>query len=519
MCYQRTKNFDKLSFLYLITGNLDKLQKMTKIAAVRKDISSQFLGALYLGDVEERIKLLKSCDQLLLAYLTAATHGVKDEAVDLVEHCGPSLPKVNPKAALLRPPVPISQAETNWPLLTVSKSFFEGSAAKSKYNTIAVTEEDASLEVIGGEGWDADLELDDEEHQAAAKEKQEDDDDVGWDVGDEDLELPPDLAVTSDKDDAFFVCPTYGNPDYKQWVNSSPLVIDHVLAGSFRTAFNLLHEQIGVRDFEPFRQIFLTSFSQARTVYSPLPLAPPLFVYPHRSVQEATKTPYPAALHKLPELIENLQSGYQLTTVGKFSEAVDKFRALMLTVPLLVVETKQDFAEAKQLLNICKEYVLALQMEIVRKDLPKGTIEEQLRVCELSAYFTHCNLQPVHEILTLRTAVNLFFKMKNYRTASSFARRLLELGPRPEVAQQARKILQACEKKQDDEHRIAYDERNPFNICGYSYTPIYRGSPEDRCSYCNATYIPEYKGKVCNVCKVGEIGRVASGLRISLERF
>ena len=31
MAYQRTKNFDKLSFLYLITGNLEKLGKMTKI--------------------------------------------------------------------------------------------------------------------------------------------------------------------------------------------------------------------------------------------------------------------------------------------------------------------------------------------------------------------------------------------------------------------------------------------------------------------------------------------------------
>ena len=29
----------------------------------------------------------------------------------------------------------------------------------------------------------------------------------------------------------------------------------------------------------------------------------------------------------------------------------------------------------------------------------------------MAAYFTHCNLQPVHQILTLRTAVNLFFKV------------------------------------------------------------------------------------------------------------
>lgn len=59
MCYQRTKSFDKLSFLYLITGNLEKLRKMTNIAEIRKDTSGQFLGALVLGDVQERIKILK----------------------------------------------------------------------------------------------------------------------------------------------------------------------------------------------------------------------------------------------------------------------------------------------------------------------------------------------------------------------------------------------------------------------------------------------------------------------------
>jgi coatomer protein complex subunit alpha (xenin) len=58
IAYQRTKNFDRLSFLYLITGNTEKLRKMLKIAEIRKDTSSQFHNALYLGDVAERIKIL-----------------------------------------------------------------------------------------------------------------------------------------------------------------------------------------------------------------------------------------------------------------------------------------------------------------------------------------------------------------------------------------------------------------------------------------------------------------------------
>lgn len=46
LAYQRTNNFEKLSFLYLITGNITKLEKMLKIAGVRKDISGQFHNAL-----------------------------------------------------------------------------------------------------------------------------------------------------------------------------------------------------------------------------------------------------------------------------------------------------------------------------------------------------------------------------------------------------------------------------------------------------------------------------------------
>jgi coatomer protein complex subunit alpha (xenin) len=56
LAYQRTKNFEKLSFLYLVTGNVDKLQKMMKIAEIRKDTNGHYQTALFLGDVNERVK-------------------------------------------------------------------------------------------------------------------------------------------------------------------------------------------------------------------------------------------------------------------------------------------------------------------------------------------------------------------------------------------------------------------------------------------------------------------------------
>lgn len=49
MSYQKTKEFECLSFLYLITGNTDKLRKMQKIAEMRGDVMSCVHNALFLG--------------------------------------------------------------------------------------------------------------------------------------------------------------------------------------------------------------------------------------------------------------------------------------------------------------------------------------------------------------------------------------------------------------------------------------------------------------------------------------
>ena len=61
-CYQKLKQFDKLSFLYLSTGDHSKLARMAKIAEHRGDFTSRFQNALYLGEVEDRIQMFKEID-------------------------------------------------------------------------------------------------------------------------------------------------------------------------------------------------------------------------------------------------------------------------------------------------------------------------------------------------------------------------------------------------------------------------------------------------------------------------
>lgn len=510
MCYQRTKNFEKLAFLYLVTGNFDKLKKMTKIAEIRKDFSAQYQGSLLIGDIVEMSRVLKTAGQNFLANNCLAIHNIEQQ-----NELNSNANNNSEEAVYLCPPIPVHKVANNWPLLTVTKSFFDGVSAlgaKGQVNTALVMEDDGPTV----DGWESE----DEEGNIISKDANSNDVDsnnlgegeAGW--GDLDLQLPPELDQKNDMSArSGFVPPTRGTPMTKIWERDSKFVVDHVLAGSFNSAFDLLHKQIGVIKFDYYKQLFLNIYSCSRLSLPLLPNLDCIYNHPLRSTKE--NFPLPAIVVKLADLIHHLQMGYQLTTAGKFQDAIPKLQMILRSVPLLLVQTRKDESEARELINICRNYILGLKMETERKSLPKSTPVEQKRVCELAAYFTHCNLQPKHQILTLRAALNMFFKAKNYKTASAFGRRLVELGPDPEVAQQARKILQACANNLQDEFTINYDEHNPFTICAFSFTPIYRGKPEIKCPFCNACYHPKFKDVLCNVCEVAQIDKDCTGLRIS----
>uniref|UniRef100_A0A2S2PGV4 Coatomer subunit alpha n=1 Tax=Schizaphis graminum TaxID=13262 RepID=A0A2S2PGV4_SCHGA len=531
MCYQRTKNFDKLSFLYLITGNLDKLRKMMKIAEIRKDVSGHYQGALLLGDCHERIKILNELGHKSLAYLTAATHGLDAEAETIKEGYEGNLPTVTAGAKLLRPPAPVSQAESNWPLLTVSKGFFEGailSAGKASGLIDTAIGEDVAVEE---EGWGAEADLglegrispthSEAEEEAASAAAADGGGEDGWDVGDEEVELPPEVLVSRQQDSDYFVAPQPAACPSLAWSANSQLAIDHVKSGDFENAFRLLNEQIGVTNFGPLKNLFMDSYLKSCTSYTPLPTHPSLFVYPNRNWKDGggKGNNKPVLDIKLEQLLGELQACYQLTTAGKFPETVAKFRSILMSVPLLCVDTKQEVNEVVQLVHICKEYLVGLVMETARKEHPKTTAEDQKRIAEMVAYFTHCDLQMSHKILTLRTAINVFYKIGNHNTAASFAKRLLELGPRADVAQQARKMLQACDLNPVNKLQVAYDQHNPFSICAYSFVPIYKGKEEVKCPFCSASYQPVHRGKVCNICQISSIGRESTGLKITAAHY
>lgn len=85
------------------------------------------------------------------------------------------------------------------------------------------------------------------------------------------------------------------------------------------------------------------------------------------------------------------------------------------------------------MLNICREYIVGLTMELKRRELNDSA--DLKRNVELAAYFTHCSLQPVHMMLSLQLAMSQAFKAKCFSTTSVFVKRLLDLGPSSQIAE------------------------------------------------------------------------------------
>jgi coatomer protein complex subunit alpha (xenin) len=103
---------------------------------------------------------------------------------------------------------------------------------------------------------------------------------------DDELELPEDIgdvgpAVSGEE--GYFVPPTKGTAPSQVWATKSQLPGDNVAAGSFENAMRLLTDQVGVVNFDPYKSLFMLTFSHSRAAITGIPLLPPLFTYPLRN--------------------------------------------------------------------------------------------------------------------------------------------------------------------------------------------------------------------------------------------
>lgn len=418
MTYQKQRHFDKLSFLYLSTGDSDKLGRMAKIAEHRGDFTSRFQNAIYRGDVEDRIQMFKEVDLYPLAYLTAKANGLSEESESILEACGLtedqiSLPTLEEPIRVVQPIV--STFKSNWPVKAAAHSSFE----KALLGEVGFADE----EVEAGE-----LQPEEEEEEAGlARETLEDEEeDVdGWDMGDEiNVEEDADFVNVESAETGA------GSSEADLWTRNSPLAADHVAAGSFESAMQLLNRQVGAVNFVPLKSRFLEVYKASKTYLPATAGLPRLVNYVRRTIEETDIRKLLPVIPRDLETIANadLQEGYAAMRANKLEDGVQIFRGILHAVLVNAVSSEAEVEQAKKIIETAREYILAMSIELERRSLDTESPENLKRSLELSAYFTIPKLEVAHRQLALMAAMKFAFANKNYSSALSFANRMLANG-------------------------------------------------------------------------------------------
>ena len=411
---------------------------MASIAENRGDMVSRFQNALFLGDVENRIQMFKEIDLYPLAYLLAKSQGLTEECESILETTGLSedqisLPALGPPVAPPRTIVPTHAAI--WPMKPASHSSFE----KALLGEVGATIDDNGAPDL----LDEVIPTVEAEKGVTAGEDEEEAGD-GWDMGED---IIPDAAgadadfVNIDNPGAPVDVAGPGSSEAEMWARNSPLAADHVAAGSFDTAMQLLNRQIGAANFEPLKPRFLEIYQASKTYLPASSGLPPLINYIRRNVDETdTRKVLPVIPRDVESITTNdLQEGFNAMKSNKLDVGVVVFKRILQSMLVNVVSSQTQVDEAKAIIAKATEYTLAMSVELEQRkiavsgDKDEASLKRQL---ELSAFFTVPRLEVPHRQLALMAALKLAFTNKQFSSALSFANRVIANGVAPKLVEQ-----------------------------------------------------------------------------------
>lgn len=218
---------------------------MKVIAGHRGDVNGQFTSQIYLNDVEGRIEVMRAAGMEPLAYALAKSNGLDEIAEEIITSSGIDPSQINIEVNDVSHDKDIPHAVNpmvgiNWPLKETSLSFFE-QAILGQVDNLSLEEpeefDDAS-EGVARDGFDDDAydEYDDDDLQEDA-----------WGLDTEDIEVEEEEEEGPAEP---------GVSEVEMWARNSPLAADHIAAGSFETAAQILNRQIGVTNLAPLKSRF-----------------------------------------------------------------------------------------------------------------------------------------------------------------------------------------------------------------------------------------------------------------------
>jgi coatomer protein complex subunit alpha (xenin) len=430
---------------------------------------------------------------------------------------------------LLQPPTPIFRAD-NWPTIEVQKTTLQDLSAAEPEDS---GEEQAAAPMDTGAAWDdGDDGFDDAVGGGIADALAPDADDLDFgddDAWDDDLGDLGDLgesqaALKIDEmadvgdiaDEAGFQMPGSGRPAAGCWVANSSHASDHIAAGSTASALQLLNRQIAASEFSVLKESMMGCYLGSMMSVPGIPgsCSMPVPLLRNDTGSHPGSESLPRTYLFMKDLVNGIRNGYRFFQGGKFNDSKNAFADVLTKIPLVVTSSKQEASEVKEMMTIAREYITAIRV----KSAMAEAAADPVRATELSAYFTHCNLQPVHLLLALRSAMGTAFKHKNFIVAASFARRLLELPDmnserNADLRNKAMKVRQKSEQMARNEHQLNYDESKTFSIDCRDFNPIYSGEDCVQCSYCGSSYADAaMKNQLCLTCQFCAVGIKTIGL-------
>lgn len=350
-----------------------------------------------------------------------------EEAESILESSGLTadqitLPSV--EGPLQVPQPVVSTFKTNWPVKAAGHSSFE----KALLGEVGAVDEEAGAHVF---------ELAEEEQDGTVPRdvfEEEEEDASGWDMGD-DVNVEEDVDFVNVEGAEAGT----GSSEADLWARNSPLAADHVAAGSFDTAMQLLNRQVGAVNFAPLKDRFLEIYKASKTYLPASAGLPPLVNYVRRTVDETDSRKVLPAIPRDLETIANvtLQEGYQAMRANRLEDGVGIFKSVLHTLLVNTVSSEAEVEQAKKIVATAREYILAMSIELERRSLPDEPANLKRRL-ELAAYFTIPKLEVAHRQLALVASMKFAFTNKNYSLALSFANRMLANGGSAKLLDQVR---------------------------------------------------------------------------------
>lgn len=222
---------------------------MQKIAQTRKDPMSRFHNALYAGDVEARIAVLREVDMcrsdncvrstisnchdiVPLAYVTAKSNGLEAIAQDILRKAGINEADLEDipihQSKLAPPPVITPTTSLVWPAIATPENFFEKALvnghipAPPEGSYVTGLDDMVEPDGVNKEAWG--------DNANNAEEEEE---------GDWGLDEPEDEAAAEEEEEEEGAGATEGVSELELWVRNSPFAADHFAAGSFETGMQV----------------------------------------------------------------------------------------------------------------------------------------------------------------------------------------------------------------------------------------------------------------------------------------